>query len=205
MHHPSRVVAAFRRSKTQVAMCVCCGWTWLMCCCVGLSCLIPGKEQETVVDAMRAVIDWYTTKTLDALAPLVSAQHELFLTACANVNARVTNGEIFPKVNLIDAICASDAALGAVIGAATARRVGACLANIMDPRAKQAKTAYLQEVHKQYMKLGGNPAVVLFGLPEYLAIVYDPTCTIMIRCYTDLVAATQLSRTVGSYRARAGF
>eukprot|EP00798_Chlamydomonas_sp_ICE-L_P017793 gene17793-24167_t len=57
----------------------------------------------------------------------------------------------------------------------------------------------------KYIQLKGDSAPVIYGLPEYLAIVYDPTCDIMFRYYDDITKPTQLNRMILRYKTIAGF
>lgn len=197
----SKIVTTYRTIKNYVNLGICCGWTWIPCFCAGLVCLITAKDVEcTVTNKLRDIIEWYSADTLKVLGPRVRAQHDLFITACTNVNEKAT--KIFPNVNLIDAICAYDTTFGAVFNE---RKYSFDLSFLSNNNDKDDKNKYLLDVYKEYIRLNGDSAPVIYGLPEYLAILYDPTCDIMLRYYDDITKPSQLSWMIMRYKTKAGF
>ena len=192
----SHLVATLESVKKSVLLMKCCGWTWMGCCCIGLACCIPAVATDAVISELRSVVAFYTPDRLHKLAELIGAQQRLFIQACTRVNARIPGNSIFPSITLMDAICAADSNIGAIVEDTRRTRI------FQEPAEK---TQYKMDVYNEYAGMGGNTAVVLYGLPEYMALINDPTCDMMISYYKKIISASQLNTLVMSNKVAAGF
>ena len=69
----------------------------------------------------------------------------------------------------------------------------------MSKVAKDARAEYLRNVHEVYIRKGGDVNIIIYGLPEYLCLIYDPTSETMSRLYKNNYTETQLSYFVLSH------
>lgn len=192
----SRLVADFKSYDRWS----CAGkWVGGLCipfCCMGLTCWIPAKTAEIELKPMKTVIDKYTAPILDKLRIAVDREQSLFLRACMNVN-NVTQTSIYPETTLLDAICSFDERIKKIIAKYAYLR-------FIDKDLEDRKR-YEQQVYEEYINIGGNPAFVLYGLPEYLCIIYEPTGILALSYFRDIATNTQLSNTIQMYRSACKF
>jgi len=159
-----------------------------LCCCIIPACMFQADHE-----LVKKTIALYTPEVLNTLAPLVVHQVRVFIDACMQVNWTLTHNGIFPKVTLIDMICAADETAGQIIR-------GSCVPSFSLSIIKQQKDEYLKKVAAKFQELGGNTSVIIYGLPEYMCHIVDPTSPRAMDVYRDLVVDGQLQRLVLAHR-----
>ena len=165
------------------------GWLCMPVCCMGCICLLPAKIYEVLVEDIKKIIKIYTPDGLSRLSRKISIEHTLFLEACVIVNA--TSGNIFPDVNLVDVLCVVNSNLKTMLSMFYLFELGF---------NKKNKDEYLLKIYQEYTAKGGNENVIIYGLPEYLARFYDPTCDKMLTLFNKIARETQLSCFVMAHR-----
>ena len=160
-------------------------------CCIGLVCWMPAKTAELELRPMKAIIDKYTVPVLDRLRIAVDREQSLFLRACMNVN-NFTETAIYPETTLLDAICAFDERIKKITSKFMFFR-------FLDSDLEDRKR-YERQVYTEYIKIGGNPSFVLYGLPEYICIIYEPTSIRALSYFREIAGNTLLSNTIDVYK-----
>lgn len=144
------------RFKIKGLICFPCGyWEYYRC----------GKEIEKSYSHVEKVIQLYTETTLDLISPLVLTQHKIFMQACTDTNKEIPSEAIFANIDLIDVICSMDSQAHDLVQSCCTRR--SSFPNI-------DKINYMRTIYDKYKELGGDEEVVLYGMPEYFALVDDP-------------------------------
>jgi hypothetical protein len=168
--------------------------------CFGLICCIPAFAVDNMACELKAVIAYYTAHVLARLRSKVDREQGLFLDACSAINKTVPSAaHIVPRLRLIDVIRLSTPTLS-VLFKDISMPISFTVAN-----TNPGHTKYIADVYDEYVRLGGNSSVVIYGLPEYLAIVIDPSSTAMEHVYGDIVRDSQLRRMIESHKELAGF
>lgn len=192
----SRLVSEFKAYNKWTLLGKCFGGLCMPCCCIGLACWTPAKAVECELSPLKRVIDKYTPQLLDKLRIAVDREESLFLRACLNVNNETTTTSIYPNITLLDAICASEEHTKNVICKFRLPKIF---------QDNQDRLNYEKQVYSEYIKIGGNPAIVIYGLPEYLCIIYDPTSLQALSYFKGIGGSTQLSAFVQTYKQASGF
>lgn len=150
------------------------GFVCLPVFCLGCAWLSEVNDRRRSNKHIFDIVNMYTPNTLNLLAPLITEQHKLFLKACLKVNNDISNilnnstinstnyltNNIFPNVTLIDVL---------KIKVPVLRYLSAQEFLCKD------KNEYLTNVYNEYINLGGQPDTVIYGLPEYIALILDLT------------------------------
>jgi hypothetical protein len=168
--------------------------------CAGLVCCIPALVLEDTISSLQNVITYYTVPILDKLREKVDGEQRLFLDACSNVNTSTEGPSIISNMTLIEIIRQVDSKIGALLN--DPGMVPSLTFLITNQKGKEQ---YRLDVYNEYIKLGGNISVIIFGLPEYMAIIMDPTCDKMCKMYSNVMHDSQLHRLAQSHRGTAGF
>lgn len=157
MSDPSRIVAYVNNLKKQAFLSNILGVFLLPICCIGCVWFSDSKDQRKNNKYLFDIVDSYTANKLNLIAPIINQQHEFFLKACLNINKEYKGH--FHNITLIDVLSLKIPVLG-------------CLRS---QEYNDNKKEYLTQVFDEYMKLGGQPDQVLYGMPEYIALILDLT------------------------------
>lgn len=160
----SRIVEFYDENRKYIMTSKLLGWICRPFCCLGMICLSNANDKEKYTKYINKVVEMYTRDVLISLAPKVINEHKIFLKACNEVNTlSIKEGrKIYPYINLIDVISVAMPIMGCVLKDIAFW----CL-------DKNEKEEYLLKIYKKYIELGGNTSIVVYGLPEYIAIVFD--------------------------------
>ena len=166
------------------------GWICVPCCCIGCMCLAPATILSGMIDDLSAIIKIYTSDKLKTISRDIDYEQDIFIQACNNVNAIALS--VFPNIQLIDCMCVVDKKLGSMLE---------YKANfdLFISSNKSEKDAYMIKVFTEYVKLEGNTKVIIYGYPEYMARIYDPTSDLMTNIFRKLSSKTQLASFVFSH------
>lgn len=198
----SRIVVLYKIYKMSLFMTRCFGVLTLPCCFLGMICLALNEDDKRDMKYLFKIVDMYGVEVLNKLAPLVAKEHELFLRACREVNegGGVT---IYPNVTLLDALRVGMPSVGGVLCILDSSGLGRY-------GGGKDKEEYLGLVYKRYIELGGNIGMVVYGLPEYVAIIYDIRDheyigITEVEYFRQITGATQLHELVMSYKDKVVF
>ncbi len=196
----SRIVTAFKSQKQSSV------WSWIcgvLCCpffCSGLVCCMNAIHMEEILTELRNIIAFYTAPVLSQLREKVDKEQKLFLDACMTVNTMTEGKYIISNIRLIDVIRKTDTTIASWV--LQPNTIASVFKVDLD---NEGTTKYIIDVFTEYIRIGGNVSVIMYGLPEYLAIVMDPTCDAMLRTYKNIMCDTQMYRFICQHKERAGF
>ena len=182
----SRLVAVSQKANRQVF------WeklSWVCCCPCGL-CLCYGHALtlQRKYQSVNKVVQYYTKDVLNLIAPLIHTQHKIFIQALTDVETQ--SGKVCRDMTLLDAICSHDVLASIIIKGKHPMK------------DDENELRFLQAVFARYKELEGNECVVLYGLPEYICQVSDPTHIDAILVYDQVADAnSQLSRFLQRYKS----
>ena len=179
----SRLVACYetRRRlslKMRIAGWVCAPVLCVGCCC----CLYPAWAVDSCLRKLGGFIELRTAAALHAMAAMVKREQLLFLDACMVVSSEPA----FPNMRLLDALRYGRPEIYSAI------KLGSTTVLDYSP----ARRAYTIDVWHEYTRRGGNVAVLLHCLPEFLAMYVSPVDEDMCEMYRRLSTDTDLSRLV---------
>ena len=166
----------------------CVGISFLPCLCIGLIPLSKVGEDQNEMRHLHRIVDTYGEKTLKRLSPAVLNEHKIFLKACIEVNE--TTKQVFPTATLLDAIEVGLPGIGYILN----------YIRHQDMNMTQDKRTYLSNVFVKYNQLGGKIDIVIYGLPEYILLIYPEINSIVKAYYTAICGQTQLRELVMSYK-----
>lgn len=198
----SRIVASAAESKKYYMLDKCLGIFCIPFCCMGVLLLKELREDTRDEKYLFKIVKLYGEKVLNDLRPLVEYEHQLFLKACHHVNKNALQDDvnIFPNVILLDAIEAVLPTVGIVLNYPRRETTYCQSKQTSESEKEKKKNMYLLDVYNKYIDLGGNITNVVYGLPEYLAIMNDTLSFTMIDYYKQLLRSTQLYELVMSYK-----
>ena len=168
------------------------GWLCMPVCCMGCICIIPAKVYEELIIDLKKIIKLYTPKKLEIIAKDISREQSIFIDACIEINK--TCEQIYPNTTLYDALCVTIPNFKTMIGISSRSR------DYVSNVDKVAADAYASKAYSVYIEKGGDINSVIYGLPEYLCTIYDPTCDTMSNLYKKIYTNTQLSQYVLSHK-----
>jgi hypothetical protein len=168
-------------------------------CCIGLVCYIPAFALKEVLSSLRNIIAYYSAPILHKLRPMIDREQKLFMDACLTVNAMSDGQSIVAELRLIDCIRNNNEMVNSIV-----KTPSMLTQRFITDKNKLGRSEYMNNVYEEYMKQG-NPSVVIYGFPEYLAIIMDPTSDSMVQLYESVMNDTQLSRLVKTHKHIAGF
>lgn len=176
------------------------GCMFLPFLCTGLACCIPAFAVDEIARPLKEIIAFYTPSVLNNIRLRVDREQKIFIDACNKVTDKCKGNDVVSSLRLIDIIRLGDATIGAIVRQPIMASLG-----IMVNMNKEGRTRYIAEVYNEYRHSGGNPSVVIYGLPEYCAVIMDPTSITMKQIYADVMGPTQLNSLVLLHKSKAGF
>lgn len=169
--------------------------------CAGLACCVPAIALDDVKKKLECVVSSiYSPKVLHALRIKVDREQKIFMDACSNVIARTTPRFIIPRMTLIESIRATDRRIKEIV-----KDPSASFDLLIDRDTIDGRNQFKLDVYNEYVSLGGNMSVILYGLPEYMAFLVDPTSDFMMNLYSEVTVDSQLSRLMFEHKEKAGF
>lgn len=168
--------------------------------CAGLFCCSTAFVLDALINALREVVAMYGIPTLIQLRQKIDHEHKVFMDACTKIIQTTDSRFIVPRLRLIDAIRKTDGAIGAII-----KDSSLSVDLTFDKEVIAGRTQFVRDVYLEYIAQGGNPSIVIYGLPEYMAMMMDVTADYMTRMYRDMTGDTQLYRLVMQHKEKAGF
>ena len=120
--------------------------------------------QQDEIKIIEDIIEKYKEPTLKTLRILVDYEDVLFIMAKDNVKDRT--GFRHSKITLLDVICCCENLALEMMRSIDYKY----MINHSDELKK-----YKTDLYNEYIALGGNPAVIMYGLPEYMCLLDNPT------------------------------
>lgn len=142
----------------------------------------------------------YSIPSLIELRKKVDHEQKLFMDACSKVIEKSNTQFIIPHLRLIDAIRNSNGIIAAII-----KNSSMSIDLNYDKKTITGRNQFTKDVYDEYITMGGNPSVILYGLAEYMAMIMDVTADYMILMYRDMTGDTQLHRLLMQHKVKAGF
>lgn len=122
-----------------------------------------------IIKGFEDVIDYYGKANLNRLGDLVQAEQEIFKMAVNTVNHKVNPDVIDINLTLLDVIITMNPTTGRIIQ--QAKSIYMRFNDSMKPTTQN----YHNLVWDEYIKLGGNYRVIVYGLIEYMCQIMEPT------------------------------
>ena len=112
------------------------------------------------------VIQFYTPAFLEKIALDISREQDIFIRAfMVHVDQSNLCKDMLNDIQLIDIICAHNNKLKRMLSLQNNKYYS------KDLLIK--KKDYVEKMYIEYKRLGGNDNVIIYGLPEYIARIYD--------------------------------
>ena len=179
----SVVLDTFKTLKRQSGALQLFGWLCMPCCCVGAACLAPATQLAAIKDKYAKVVALYGgAAECKRLAALVIAQLNVFRKAVTEVNGSCDPLVIKADLMLHEVIAHVHPRIGKLIR--DSNTLTGRLMSIQQATDTRLKDQYLINVYEAYTRLGGDYRVIVYGYPEYVARMYEPTCSI-VEAYLD--------------------
>lgn len=185
----SRLVEYHSSTKKTSFYGKCVGLICLPLLCTGVSCCITSLVMDVTIKTIKKVIDFYTVPILIELRKRIDHENKLFMDACSEVIIKTDPLYIVPNINIMNAIRATDGRARAMIKDHTFS-----VSFIIDNKIIQGRSEFTVNVYKKYREFGGNPSVIIYGYPEYMAMIVDPSSQYMLDIYPAITSDTQLRR-----------
>lgn len=172
------------------------GYLCMPVCCIGCSCLFADKSMTEWKDKYDAIIALYGGKQkVKELSAKIANELRLFGTARTVANTKVSPHIIVRDVNMLDIIFCANPLVRQIMGAITLEALV-----IFD---RKERNEYFTVVWNEYVNLGGNYHVIVYGIMEYLAMICDPTSRVMEYSVNEVLRDTAFRVECLSHRAAA--
>ena len=146
----SRLVDEYNRLNKLIILGKVTGCLCLPACCLGISCLgISFAMEDVDAKPLKYIIDLYTIPILDKLRHMIDFE-EYLLNKVPRQQA----------VTVLDVVSVYDHDIRDLL----------VEFGLIKPNNNND---YMNNIYQDYIRIGGNPNVIIYGLPEYLCKLYD--------------------------------
>lgn len=166
-------------------------------CSVGITCCVVGSTFKSFSKNYKHLIGMYGGKlNMHRIATMIRQEMEIFKQAVAKVNMTVNPVFIVGDTTILDMVLYAEPVFSAAyMPHHLMNTVSRCSSN----------STYCNVLLTEYLSLGGNYNVIIYGLVEYLCMLYDPTCTVVENVLVHAVGDTVLHVEMMAHKSKAGF
>lgn len=199
----STVLEAFASTGSNSRWFKVLGWTCMPCFCAGATCLAVAEPLSNFNEMYQRVIALYGGPVaVKALAARVRNELAIFRSAVTTVNNSLPDADsniIIGDLKMHTMIYEKNTRIKQVMD--TVDTVLSLLARFRDSDNRRQK--YISLVWDEYLRLGGNYHVIVYGIIEYMCHNYDPTSPAMKSHLEALLKDTAMRVEVLSHKAQA--
>ena len=191
--HVSRIVQELQAAKKNAFLTKLSGWLCVPFCCIGCACLLVAEIPAKFVEQCNALIDFYDgEKRLGVLAVKIKKEQSLFREAVTQANSVISPELIDPNITLFDVIRDMNPRINSL-----------CMKDIYFGISKIKNLTYSQEIWRTYQQNGGNYHVVMYGIIEYMFMVYHVDSNKVADYITKVLSDTSFRVEVLSHKTSA--